>query len=269
MDHFQLADTAPASQAPLVSAYTSLEALLHDAFWAEEGDPVELPLMEDVLREYPGPSLEVGSGSGRLLLPLLERGFDIEGLELSKDMLDICRCSAADRALDPILYNADMTRFDPGKTYASLLVPAFTLQLAADPIKTLNHFKKLLRPEGALYLSVFIPLAELHGELPEGQWYDDHRTDLPDGRSATVQTRHHLDRKARILVREHRYRLLASDGSIETEHTSEQTIHWFTAGGLRGLLAKTGFHPVHALADFDPELPVDDEAQIITLVARC
>jgi SAM-dependent methyltransferase len=251
-----------------VNSYTSLEALLHDAFWAEEGDSAELKLLDETLQEYPGLSLEIGCGSGRLLLRLLQKGHEVEGVELSREMLDLCRKTAAELSLEPVLYEADMTSFDPGKTYRSLLVPACTLQLAPDPAAALAHVRKLLEPGGVIYLSVFIPRAELHRELPEGEWYDDHGTTLPDGRSATLRTRHRLDRKARILTREHRYRLHAADGSLEAEHESRQTIRWFTARQFRGMLAKTGFEPVHAIADFDPGLPVDEDAQVITVVAR-
>jgi SAM-dependent methyltransferase len=251
-----------------VNAYTSLEALLHDAFWAEEGEPAELQLLDETLREYPGPSLEIGCGSGRLLLPLLQKGHQVEGLELSSEMLELCRKAGESLSLEPVLYQGDMGSFDSGKTYSSVLVPAFTLQLAADPAAALAHFHRLLDPAGVLYLSVFIPWAELHRELPEDEWYDDHCARLPDGRSASVQTRHHLDRKARILERQHRYLLHAADGTLEAKHESEQTIRWFTARQLRGLLAKAGFEPIHAIADFDPEVPVDEEAQVITVVAR-
>ncbi|QJE94972.1 class I SAM-dependent methyltransferase [Luteolibacter luteus] len=251
-----------------MNAYSSLEATLHDIFWAEEGEPAELQLLEETLREYPGPSLEIGCGSGRLLLPLLQKGHEVEGVELSSEMLEMCRKAATDLSLEPVLYEADMTAFDPGKTYRSVLVPAFTLQLAPDPAAALAHFCKLLEAGGVIYLSVFIPMAELHRELPEGQWYEDHGAKLPDGRSATLETRHGLDRKARILTREHRYRLHGADGSLEAEHESQQTIRWFTARQLRGMLAKAGLEPIHAIADFDPEQPVDEEAQIITVVAR-
>ncbi|RYD40959.1 MAG: methyltransferase domain-containing protein, partial [Verrucomicrobiaceae bacterium] len=150
----------------------------------------------------------------------------------------------------------------------SLLLPAFTFQLAPDPAAALARFHRLLEKDGLLYLSVFIPLAELHRELPEGEWYEDHRTKLPDGRTAAVHTRHKLDRKNRVLTREHRYELLNAEGSVESEHLSTQTLRWFTPRQLRGMLEKAGFEAVHALADFDPELPVDDEAQIVTVVAR-
>jgi SAM-dependent methyltransferase len=263
-----LAQAAACIQVRGVSAYSSLEALLHDAFWAEEGEPAELALLDEVLREHPGPSLEIGCGSGRLLLPLLQKGHDVEGLELSAEMLAMCRAAAEDLSLEPVLHEGDMAVFDSGKRYASILLPAFTLQLADDPAAALAHFHTLLAPEGVIYLSVFIPFAELHKELPEGEWYEDHRIPWAEGRTAVIETKHRLNRKERILDREHRYRLLDADGGIEMEHVSQQTLRWFTARQLQGLLAKAKFEPLHALADFDPEIPVDEEAQIITVVAR-
>ena len=74
--------------------YLSLEAELHDAFWAAEDDGSEIRLMADFLKTHPGPALEIGCGSGRLILPLIATGFDVEGLELSTDMLEICRKGA-------------------------------------------------------------------------------------------------------------------------------------------------------------------------------
>jgi SAM-dependent methyltransferase len=248
-----------------VSAYTSLEAELHDAFWAAEGEPVELALLDELLREHPGPALEIGSG--RLLLPLREKGHDVEGLELSPEMLRLCR-EAAGPAAAPVLHEGDMSCFDPGRRYRSLLLPAFTFQLAPDPAAAMAHFRRLLEPGGLLYLTVFIPLAELHGELPEGEWYEDHRTTLPDGRTAVVHTRHRIDRRGRVLMREHRYELRDAGGAVLSSHPSTQTLRWFSPRRLRALLERSGFLPVHALADFDPELPVDEDAQIVTVVAR-
>ncbi|RYD65398.1 MAG: class I SAM-dependent methyltransferase, partial [Verrucomicrobiaceae bacterium] len=48
-------------------------------------------MLDELLRGHPGISLEIGCGSGRLLLPLLQKGHNVEGLELSREMLDLCR----------------------------------------------------------------------------------------------------------------------------------------------------------------------------------
>jgi len=263
---FALVSALSPAHAHAVNAYESLEALLHDPFWEAEGEPVELAFMEEVLKEHPGRSLEIGSGSGRLLLPLLQKGYEAEGLELSAEMLRLCREKAAELGLAPVLYEADMISFVPEQPYASLLVPAFTLQLVEDAAIALSAFHRMLEPGGVVYLSVFRPQAELHKELPEGDWYDDHAIDLPDGGRASLKTRHRLDRKQRILFREHHYRV-EKDGVVQ-EHFSEQTVRWFTPRQLSGLMLKAGFEVLHAMAEFDPEEPVNDDSQIVTLVAR-
>lgn len=246
-------------------AYLSLEAELHDAFWAAEESP-ELEWMDALLARQGGTGLEIGSGSGRLLLPLLEKGHDLEGLEPSPDMLRLCREQARARHLEPRLHQGEMNSFSPARTYASLVIPAFTLQLSNDPAGALRRLHGWLEPEGMLYLSVFIPFAEINGETPENEWYLDRELELGDSRKAIVHTRHTIDRDGQILQREHRYQLHES-GAV-CEHLSRQTLRWFDPVQLHRLLTDAGFEPELAVADFDEDLAVDDDAQILTVVAR-
>lgn len=248
-----------------MNVYSSLEAQLHDAFWEDEESP-EADWLASLLKSHPGKALEIGCGSGRLLLPLLKLGHQVEGIDNSPEMLELCRTRAEESGLTPMLHEGDMGTFSTTEPYASILVPAFTLQLADDPTATLSNFRSLLVPGGLLYLTVFIPLAEIHRELPEGEWYPDHETVLPDGRHASVQTRHTMDRKNRVLHREHHYRLVDEDREIE--HFSKQSVRWFTPRDLQKLLIATHFEPETAVADFDEKVPVDEHSQIITLIAR-
>ena len=248
-----------------MNLYTSLEAELHDAFWDSEDCP-EPEWLDALLRAHPGRSLEVGSGSGRLLLPLLRNGHQMEGLEPSPDMNSLCRAKAASLGLNPVLHETDMSGFTPEHPYRSILIPAFTLQLSPDPEADLRRLRHHLESEGLLYLTTFIPFAELDGELPENQWYDDHELTLADGSVAKVETRHHLHRSDQILHREHRYRVVSATGSLE--HRSEQTLRWFDAIQLRELLQTTGFKPDRAVADFDESSPVTEDSQILTVIAR-
>lgn len=223
--------------------YLSLEAELHDAFWAGDDDASEVRLMAAFLKKFPGRSLEIGSGSGRLLFPLLSMGFDVEGLELSKDMLALCRKNGS-----CTVHEGDMTTWIPEKSYAALLVPAFTFQLASDPAATLARWKTWLQPGGGLYLTHFIPFAELEGELPEGKWYEDHQTALPDGRLAKLDTLHHLDPENQLLERHHRYYF--SDNP-DSPHESRQRLRWFQHDQMNELLDTAGFTVTSAFLDFE------------------
>lgn len=230
--------------------YLSLEAQLHDAFWAAEDDSSEVPLMAAHLEKHPGVALEMGCGSGRLLLPLLSRGHRIEGLDLSPDMLEIGKERASVLGLPAVFHQGDMAAWQDGRVFAALLAPAFTLQLADDPEAVLRHWHHLLEPGGGLYLTVFQPYAELDGDLPENIWYDDHQASLADGRKARLRTRHRLDREKRLLHREHHYQVGAAS------HLSTQRIRWFEHAELVGCLKACGFQRIECFADFDPHLPV-------------
>ncbi len=229
--------------------YLSLEAEFHDAFWAADDDASEVALMADFLRKSPGKALEIGSGSGRLLFPLIDLGFDVEGLELSPDMLAICKNQAAERSVDTALHQGDMSHWQPAAKYSALLAPAFTFQLASDPLATLRHWRGLLENGGGLYITLFIPFMELEGELEENAWYLDHETTLPGGRIAVLDTRHKIDPEKQILEREHRYYF--ADHPAES-HSSRQTLRWFTHDQFTALLEEAGFQVTAAFADFDP-----------------
>jgi SAM-dependent methyltransferase len=262
--------------------YLSLEAELHDAFWDAEDDASEVRLMSAFLKKHPGPALEVGSGSGRLMFPLLKAGHDIEGLELSPDMIALGKIRAERLGVKPVVHLGDMTCWHAGRRYAALLAPAFTLQLAEEPEEVLRHWHSLLENHGGLYLTVFMPYAELLGDLPENTWYPDHQATLPDGSEGRLETRHRLDHGKQLLHREHRYslsgtrveqssRLFRSSGFQPEQtstagrmpavrdgqdahppqtHESKQTIRWIEHGEMLSLLRRTGFRLEKFLLDF-------------------
>lgn len=238
--------------------YESLEAELHDAFWAAEAENEELGLMRNFLRRHPGRALEIGCGSGRLLLPLAGEGFPIEGLDISADMLALARACGAEKEVFPTLHQADMETWEPEKIYSSVLAPAFTLQLAEDPEAVLRRWKSWLEPGGALFLTVFIPFAEIEGELPEGRWYHDHDAEFPDGRQGVLETRHRLDFDGRLVTRDHRYTMMHPDGVV-AHHASVQRIRWWFPEELAALLAGCGFRVAAKSFDFSDQLAGPDE----------
>lgn len=229
--------------------YLSLEAQLHDAFWEAEDDASEVGLMKNFLQTHPGRALEIGCGSGRLMCPLLLEGFELEGLELSADMIALGTTRSARMNLHPRVHTGDMSQWNPQVPYQALLAPAFTLQLAADPAAALRHWHGWLDKGGGLYLTVFMPYAELLGDLPENQWYPDHQVRLPDGREGFLETRHRLEMENRIIHREHRYSI---SGPMPARHESRQSIRWIEHKEMQSFLKDAGFQLKRFYLDFDP-----------------
>ena len=247
--------------------YNHLEATLHDLFWNAEGPSAELPLLKRFLNTYSGTALELGSGSGRLILPLKREGFFIEGLDNSKEMLDLCRKQPDGD--DLVLHNADMTQFQTGAKYGAITIPAFSLQLI--PIEqvpdVLAAIASHLHPGGGLYLTTFIPWAEITGELEDNTWFLDQETPMPDGNTARCHTRFQIKRLSQQLSREHRYEIVSPKGKVLESSTSTHNLTWFWPRELTMILHHAGFETKQIISDFDADAPFDDDGQILTILA--
>lgn len=251
--------------------FSGLEASLHDVFWSADGPPAELPLVDAFLAEYLRPdrsALELGCGSGRLLLPLLATGHPLEGLDDSAEMLALCRESAGQMGLEPHLHHQDIAKLDLPGRYGAITIPAFTLQLLPDPLAVLKSVRRHLFPEGGLYLTCFYPHDELSGEIPEGTWLHDRTVRMDDDRQAVLHTCHHIDREQQILTRHHRYQVVAPDGAAGEAHESSQHLRYFVPDQWEKLLVSAGFGPDLLIADMDPGSDISpEEALTLTMSA--
>lgn len=214
------------------SAYTGFEALWHDLFWEAEEAPNEGLLIEDFLKDKSGKTLYVGSGSGRLLGPLVEAGHQITGLEISSEM------AALSRENHPGAEVMEEAWQEHEGEYSSIVIPAFTFQLFPDPQKQLQ---RLRGQSEHLYLTLFFPWAELSGDLPQNQWYFDRGITLPSGEKGELETRHKIKETSGSLVRKHRYTMKDAAGEVLRMEETEQRMRFFTDVALKGLLAKTGW----------------------------
>lgn len=107
----------------------------------------ELDLYEQYLRS---PVLDAGCGAGRLLAPLRERGFDVDGCDVSADMLERCRR----RVPDATLWVSALHDLAPPRRYASIVCSG-VLGLGSTREQDIQALKRLhdaLLPGGTLVL---------------------------------------------------------------------------------------------------------------------
>lgn len=132
----------------MTDAYGRVLAEAYDTFVASDGrDDVEAWLA--LARAGEGPVLELGCGTGRLLLPLAAAGLDVEGLDAAPAMLAICRRAAAARGLSPTLHEADMSDFTLARRFGFVFCAAGSLSLLAEPgaiARALASVRRACRP---------------------------------------------------------------------------------------------------------------------------
>jgi len=136
-----------------------------------KGLPGELDFYLREAKKAKGKVLEAACGTGRILLPLLEAGVNIEGFDISKKMLNVLRRKASKKGLQPKVWSADMRNFSSNNKYDLIIVPyrAFLhVEKSEDQIKTLENFKRHLKKGGRLILNFFYPdfnfMAKMNGK---------------------------------------------------------------------------------------------------------
>ncbi|PYR35852.1 MAG: class I SAM-dependent methyltransferase, partial [Acidobacteria bacterium] len=85
-----------------------------------------------------GPVLEAMVGSGRLLVPLLEAGFEVHGVDSSEAMLANCEQRIAIGGRATQLYRQNVTTLNLPTRYAAAFIAAGSFQRLADPIDALD-----------------------------------------------------------------------------------------------------------------------------------
>src|SRR5262245_50476075 len=107
----------------------------------------------DVVKKYGQPVLDVGCGTGRILLDFMQQGIDIDGVDNSPDMLALCKQKAEKLNLKPTIYQQEMTELVLPRNYQTILVPSSSFQLLLDatlPPIAMNRFYEHLLPGSVL-----------------------------------------------------------------------------------------------------------------------
>jgi SAM-dependent methyltransferase len=117
----------------------------------------------DCAQRFGGPILELGAGTGRILLPLAEAGHEVVGLDLSRAMLHRAEAKLRERpeVADRVrLLESDMTDFELGQGFALAIIAARSFQHVTTPAgqrAALHCVRRHLVPGGHLVLDLFDP----------------------------------------------------------------------------------------------------------------
>ena len=146
-----------------------------------------------IAREADGPVLEVGCGTGRVLLPCARAGAEMVGLDLSPDMLAVLRRGLAGEPADVQarvrVVEGDMRTFDLDEAFPVAVLPFRSFQhmlTPEDQRAALRRIRAHLRPGGRIVLDLFNPSIPMLGDAAWAKYpVPEPEFTMPDGRRVT------------------------------------------------------------------------------------
>jgi SAM-dependent methyltransferase len=244
----------------------------HVGLYGQRGDTA---MYVRIARHIGGPVLELGCGTGRVLLPTARAGVAIAGLDRSTDMLARCRGNLASESAEVqarvTLVEGDMRDFDLRQQFALVTIPFRGFQhltTIEDQLACLQRARTHLAPDGLLVFDVFNPHFGILVSSRAEEREDTPPTALPGRRS--------LRRTARVLAVDFIAQLsqvelvwYVTDASgREARHVQAFPMRWFMRAELEHLVARAGLRLIAVHGDMDEGPLAGDSPEMVVVAAK-
>ena len=190
------------------------------------------------LENISGRVLEAGVGSGRFLIPLLERGFTVDGIDYSKEMLSSCKKRCEKRGLKPNLYEGNLESFSLPYKFEAIAMPTGSfclIEKREDSIKALRNFKKHLEVKGRIIVDLLMPYDFKVGEITTESFL------IPNGEGITLERKSiamdWINQTTTTLIKYEKWK----DGKLIDTELQEFCLRWYGVEEFTLLLKDIGF----------------------------
>ncbi|MCW5588306.1 MAG: class I SAM-dependent methyltransferase [Legionellales bacterium] len=185
--------------------------------------------------------LEPMCGSGRLLIPLVQQGFTVDGFDASAAMLHSCKQRAQASNVTAFVTENTIDTFEAAILYQGIIIPLGSFQLLYPHQKAyqaLTQFYDWLVPAGKLVMDLFIPWDALyeHAEVDAST----RKVKLSATDSITLTNQTFVNKFEQYLISKSHYAKYSGDALIQEEY-EEMNILWYYRHEMGLMLEKFGF----------------------------
>ena len=237
------------------------------------------PLKEDIsfwlnmAEEYGDPILELGCGTGRILIPLAEKGYNVVGLDISKSMLNILKSKVdnlPNRVREKIeIVRGDFREFKIDREFSIVFSAYSTLYSATtqeEQLSTIRNAYKHLKEHGVLITAQFNPDIKRITENARFMTLDFSYQD-PNGEliiTRTSQTQYYPIEQTLKSIQV--YDLKEQRKPLE-RYNIELNLRYIYPSEMRLMLAHCNFEIVDEFGDYNLS-PLKDKSPNMIFVAR-
>ncbi|NFQ02152.1 class I SAM-dependent methyltransferase [Clostridium sporogenes] len=206
--------------------------------------------------------LEPLCGSGRFLVPFVERGFNITGFDMSEEMLK----ELYKKAPKAKVFESSIEKFSPKEKYDYIFITSGSFSLFLDEdiaFNVLVKMKEALVPKGK-----FVFAAETTANIiPDREEYlENCHVKTKEGYDIIFKSKSFYDKHKKILSTPSLYELYDGDKLLGKEEMDFR-IKLYDFGELDKLILKAGFKRSHVFSDFNRRESIDKNTE--TFLYEC
>lgn len=244
------------------------------------GGGAEVAYFKHLIETSGQPALDLGCAAGRLLLPYLKAGLEVDGCDYSKDMLAECRERAKTEGLSPLLYEMPLHELDLPRRYRTIFACG-VIGLGGLPrqltIQAMQRCYEHLRPGGTFAFDYYPRwndppawinrLPEERRALPEAWPAATKRQRLANGSEIELATRTIvMDPLEDVATRQIRARLW-QHGELVKEEVHTQKVEDYSKNELVLMLERAGFDNIQLCGGHSTE-PATADHEALLFIAR-
>ncbi len=233
----------------------------YDAAYGSKEDLRDIPFYVDLAGRVGGPVLEIGCGTGRVLLEIAARGIEIDGLDSSEDQLRVLQ-GKLDMASPEVrnrvrLHRADMRAFVLGRRFRLITAPFRPVQhllTVEDQIAAFRMIRRHLLPDGCFAFDAFYPQyhlldQDLHVERPDLEWPDP---SMPGRIVRRFFVREQVDKLNQVFSGQFVFRVFEGD-TLVSEQREPLRMSYYTYPQFLLLFEMSGFRVLEEYGGFNKE----------------
>ncbi|MGE8205472.1 class I SAM-dependent methyltransferase [Heyndrickxia sp. NPDC080065] len=223
----------------------------------------DIEFYQEKLKNCKGPILEAMVGSGRVIIPLLEAGLNVDGVDYSAEMLASCHQHCEERGLTPNLFQSDLKELSLPNKYEAIIIPAGSFLLIENRDESIEVLKRLyehLEIGGRLILDIFLPDKNFNVATDcEISTFTFPNDDIITMESKLVEADLFNQYKVSYLKYE-KWR----KGKIIQSELQRFALRWYGVEEFKLVLQSIGFSEVVVTADFDDKKqPTNSNQQFV------
>lgn len=192
--------------------------------------------------------LEPMCGNGRMLIPFMEKGIDIEGFDLSESMLELCIEKAEKLNLTPRVWNQKIEEFKSENQFDLIMIPVGSFSLLPDHLvdASLANMRSVLKDNGKFVLTIMVK-DESIDEIQE--WTQTIKETFVE-ETIIGYKKVKYDEENNILDMKLKYELYKDHQLLHTE-LMDFPIRMYELDEFKGILSRNGFQniQIHEVKD--------------------